>query len=288
MKKTALILVLVLLLAVASGCISEKSSGVSSTASTGAIVNSTGTTTTSTPKPRLYSTQELLDRVSKIEEFTYFENTSMELHLVVRVGNLTQDEGNVTVVYRKVGYVDLKDREAAINITTITFPGGARTFSREIIKNGEVYIFTGGTWRKLTNETFGINVSRILNVTWEYNAVSLAEKYLRRTPTNVSLKNGTELLYFPITESDLMAITSALLGRQANVSINVTNGILELRFRNGTFVGGRLGYRVEMVVRVSTPSGTAEVHETGYSYDEFVVTDINVKKPVHVPASYRA
>ncbi len=45
---------------------------------------------------------------------------------------------------------------------------------------------------------------------------------------------------------------------------------------------------MKMVIRVNTPSGEAEVHETGYSYDEFVVRDINVKKPVHVPASYRA
>ncbi len=111
---------------------------------------------------------------------------------------------------------------------------------REIIKNGRVYIFIGGSWRKLTNETFGINVSGILNVTWEYPAVSFATKYLRRSPTNVSLKNETELLYFPITERDLMAITSTLLGHRANVSVNVTNGILELRFRDGTFVGGRL------------------------------------------------
>jgi len=31
-----------------------------------------------------------------------------------------------------------------------------------------------------------------------------------------------------------------------------------------------------------------DVYEIGETYDEFVVKDINVKKPVHVPASYRA
>ncbi|WP_457741425.1 hypothetical protein [Thermococcus sp.] len=287
MKRVAIILVLVLLLALALGCISGKSSGVSSATSTSTLANSTKSGT-STPSLKLYSTGELLDKVSRIEEFTYTENTSMELHLILRIGNITQDRGNITVVYHKVGYIDLKNKEAAINITTITFPGGARTFSREIIKNGEVYLFIGGNWRKLTNGTFGINASRILNVTWEYNAVSLAEKYLRRTPTNVSIKNGTEFLYFPITRDDLMAITSALLGHQTNVSINVTNGVLELKFRNGTFIGGRVGYRVEMMLWISTPSGKAKVYETGYSYDEFSITDINIKKPVQVPALYRA
>jgi len=288
MERVLLALFMVTMLVLASGCISTKSQGVSSITPSNSTGNSTRTAVTSTFKPKLYSTQELLDRVSKIEEFTYLENTSMELHLVVHIGNLTQDKGNVTTLYRRLGYVDLKDREAAINTTATTFPGGARTFLREIIKNGQVYILIGGSWRKLTNETFGINVSGILNVTWEYNAVSFAMKYLKRSPTNVSLKNETELLYFPITERDLMAITSTLLGHRANVSVNVTNGILELRFRNGTFVGGRLGYKVEMVIRLNTPSGEAEVHETGYSYDEFVIRDINIKKPVPIPGSYRA
>jgi len=226
--------------------------------------------------------------MKKIEQFTYFENTSLKLTMNLAIGNLTQSE-NITIIYRKAGYVDLKGREAAVNITTITFPGGASVFTRQIVKGNDIYVFMGGSWIKLTNATSKLNVSEILNLTWEYNAVSLAMKYLRRKPSNVSYVNGTERLYFPVTKEDLEAITSAFLGSTANVSLNVTNGVLELMFRNGTFVGGRMAYRMEVIIRTKQPTGTpVEIHEVGYVYDKFIITDVNVKKPVKLPTSYRA
>ncbi|WP_223211919.1 hypothetical protein [Thermococcus henrietii] len=284
MRKLALVLVSVILVALVSGCVSTGSPGASNVTSG----SYTGTTSPAASGPKLYTTEELLEKMKGIEQFTYFENTSLKLTMNLAVGNLTQSE-NVTIIYRKAGYVDLKDREASINITTITFPGGASVFTRQLVKGNDIYIFASGSWIKLTNATSKLNVSKILNFTWEYNTVSFAMKYLKRKPSNVSYANGTELLYYPITKADLEAIASAFLGPNTNVSLNVTNGILELRFRNGTFVGGRMAYRIEMTLRTVQPTGTpVEVHEVGHVYDEFVVKDINVKKPVHVPASYRA
>jgi len=288
-RKLALILVSILLAAFVSGCVSTES-GASSTNPTGTSTSngSTGTTITPTSKPKLYTAGELLEEMKKIKQFTYFENTSLKLTVTVVAGNVSQSE-NVTLIYRKAGYVDLKNREAAVNITTITFPGGASVFTRQIVKGSEVYVFMNGRWIKLTNATSELNVSKVLNLTWRYNIVSFAVRYLERKPSNVSCVNGTELLYYPVTKADLEAIASAFLGPAANVSLNVTNGILELRFRNGTFVGGRIAYRIEAIIRSTQPTGTSvEVHEEGYVYDEFVITDINVKKPVHVPASYEA
>jgi len=278
MRKAAMLVVSIMMMAVVAGCLGGSPSGTSTAGNSSA-------NTSSSAGSRTYAPSELLKGMEGIHEFTYFENTSAKMTLDIWTDNKSQTE-NMTIIYKKAGYIDLKDREAAINTTTITFPGGASSFSRQIIKNNEVYISVNGRWIRLTNGTSGLNVSAMLNLTWNYNVVSFAKRYLTRKPSNVSYRNGTEFLYFPIKKEDLEAIARAFFGNGANVSMNVTNGVLELRFRNGTFVGGRMAYKMNVWMELAQLGGTIKIHEDGYVYDEFVVTDINVRKPVDLPVQY--
>ncbi len=288
MKKLGILLLVVFLVGVGAGCVGEKTT-TTSTTSTPSTTSSTLSSTTSkvSAQPKHYSRDELLKNLRSIRQFTYIENTSISFNLTVKQGNLTQS-GKVTVVYRRKGYIDFEEKKAEVNTTTITFPGGASSFTREIIVGNEVYIFFGGGWLKLTNETLGISPNVTLNMTWEYNIVNFTEKYLQREPFKETFENGTQILYYNVTEDDLRAISEPLIGKEANVTFNVTNGVLELLFRDGKLIGGRMAYKMSVHIWGEELGKRVDVYEIGETYDEFVVKDINVKKPVHVPASYRA
>jgi len=285
MKKLAIVLLVVLLVGLAAGCVGEKGKKTTTITSSPSTTTSSSTSPKASIQPEHYSTKELLKNLMDIRQFSYRENTSMVLNLTLTAGNLTQSQ-NVTVVYRRVGYVDLEDKKAEVNTTTITFPGGTSTFTRDIIVGKDVYVFLGARWFKLTNETLGISPAVLLNMTWNYNIVSFAEKYLQRKPFKEAFGNGTQFLYYNITEEDLTAIAKAFIGNTANLTFNVTNGILELRFRKGVLIGGRMGYRMSVHIWGENLGKSFDVYETGHVYDEFTVFDINVKKQVNVPQSY--
>ncbi|ASJ11143.1 hypothetical protein A3L12_07445 [Thermococcus sp. P6] len=67
-----------------------------------------------------------------------------------------------------------------------------------------------------------------------------------------------------------------------------SNGILELRFRDGQFIGGRVFYGIKLSMRKELGGKAVEIVEKGKEYDEFVIKDTNVKKSVEKPAYYRA
>jgi len=279
-RSSALVLMLILLIALASGC-------TSNTSSKAASQSTSSTTSPATAiKAKEYSFSELLKGLMKVERFTYSENASFEMTVHAKVGNQDYNE-NATITYKKTGYIDLKNREAYINTTTITFPGGTKVFLSEIIKGDEVYLFINGRWIKLpVNNSSLMNSSKMVNMTWEYNPVSIAVKYLKKKPAKVKYVNGTEVLVFNVTTEDLREMASSFLGPGTNATLNVTHGVMELLFRNGRYIGGRMAYRIEIRLTTIEPTGNAvSVYESGYVYDEFVIRDINVKKPIPTPSS---
>jgi len=282
LKKLAYVLMVLVVIGFSAGCIENGSHASSSP--TGVQSYSPTSSSKSAGQIKKYSLDEFLNNLEKIKRFSYRENTSTVLNLTLTTGNLTQSR-NVTVIYRRVRYVDLADRKADINTTTITFPSGVSTFTRDIIVGKDVYVFLGARWLKLTNETLGISLGALLNMTWKYNIVSFAGRYLQRKPFKEAFENGTQFLYYNITEEDLTAIAKAFIGN-SNMTFNVTKGVLELRFRNGVLVGGRMGYRISVHIRGENLGKRVDVYEIGHVYDEFIIFDINVKKPVKVPQSY--
>ncbi len=314
MKKLGVLLVGILVVGLVAGCIGGKSTSTTSTtaqtsttqpqtitsSTTSSITNIPTTTTSSLSetitqtktqiKPKVYSREELLKNLRKIKQFTYLENVSVTLDVKIKQENLTFNAGEVSITSKKVGYVDMINKEADINTTTTTFPGGVTTFTREIIKDGEVYLYSSGVWKKLTNESFILPPEAVLNLTWEYNAVSFVEKYLQKEPFNKTIENGTQIFYYNVTTEDLTQLARFFIGfKDTNVTFNVSKGILEVKFRDGQLIGGRIAYNMEIKILTKDPQGrTVEVIETGREYEEFVVKDINVKKSVRKPVSYRA
>jgi len=280
MKRLGLVLVALLLVGLATGCIGGNTAGTSS-ASPSVSMNSTSSTKT-TIQPKHYSREELLKNLKSIRQFSYLENTSIRFNVTVKTGNSTQRE-TMTVIYRRSGYIDLDDKKADVNTTTIVFPGGARTFTRDIIIGDNIYIFLNGRWVKLTNETLEPLSKLISNMTWRYNIVSFTERYLQGKPINETFRNGTLLLYYRITGEDLREMAGFILENGSNITFNVSRGILELRFRNGVLTGGRMGYHMTIYNRGEVRGREASIYEVGDIYDEFVITGINVKKPVRPP-----
>ncbi|MBO8173954.1 MAG: hypothetical protein H0Z18_01710 [Thermococcus sp.] len=319
MRKLGVLLVGILVVGLVAGCIGGKSTSTTSTvaqtstqatstpqsrtmtSSTTSSITKISTTTTSplsetmTPtktqtEPKIYSREELLKNLRKIKQFTYLENVSVTLDIKIKQGNLTFNAGEVSITSKKVGYVDLVNKEADINTTTTTFPGGATTFTREIIKDGEIYLYSNGVWEKLTNESFVLPPDAVLNLTWEYNVVSFVEKYLQKEPFNKTIENGTQIFYYNITTEDLNQLARFFIGfKDTNMTFNVSNGILEVKFRDGHLIGGRIAYNMRIKILTKGPQGEIiEVIEAGREYEEFIVKDINVKKNVKKPISYKA
>ncbi|WP_456368361.1 hypothetical protein [Thermococcus sp.] len=273
MRRLSLIIALLLAMSVVAGCLNES--------------QSLSTSPGATLKPKQPSREELLEGLKEIKQFTFIDNTSLRLNMTIMQGNLTQRQ-RVTIVYNRRGYLDFTERKAEINITTIVFPGGTSASTREIIVGDEVYLFLGGEWFKLDNETFGTSKSLILNMTWNYNIVNFTMKYLSREPYRVEFKNGTQFLYYNITYEDLKTMFENIMGRTLNMTFNLSNGVLELRFKGTTLVGGRMGYKLKVHMWVERFGQKMEAYESGAVYEEFYITDINVKKRVEVPSSLHA
>lgn len=250
----------------------------------------TPTQTQTKPKPKIYTREDLLKNLEKIKSFTYLENTSITFDVKIEQGNTTINAGKVSIISKKVGYMDLVNREADINTTTTTFPGGVTAFTREIIKDGEIYFYSNGVWEKLTNRTFGLSPDAVLNLTWEYNVVSFVEKYLKKEPFNETIENGTQIFYYNITTEDLNQLAKFFIGfKDTNITFNVSNGILEVKFKDGQLISGRIACNMWIRIITKDPQGEeVEIIETGREYEEFIVKDINVKKNVKKPVSYRA
>ena len=280
-SKAGVVLIAILLVALTAGCTGEKTANTFSESPTSSASPKV------TLQPKHHSTEELLRNMENIKQFSYIENTSIRFNVTIRIGNSTQRE-NTTIIYRRSGYIDLVNKKAEINTTTTVFPGGAETFTRDIIIGDKVYIFLNGRWIKLTNDTFGPLSKFIANMTWKYNIVSFTEKYLKRKPFNETFRNGTLFLYYNITEEDLRGITSSFFGNNSNMTFNVSRGVLEIRFRNGVLIGGRMGYRMTVHTWGEAVGRMVDIYETGNVYDEFVVFDINVTKRISPPELERA
>ena len=273
MKRLGLIVLLLLFVSVVAGCIAESPG--------------TPTSPNTALKPKQPSREELLEGLKEIKQFTFIDNTSLKLNMTLVQGNLTQSQ-KVTLIYNRKGYLDFTERKAEINITTVVFPGGASTLTREVIIGNEVYVSIGGNWFKLTNESIGLPPSIVLNMTWKYNIVNFTMKYLSKEPYRVEFRNGTQFLYYNLTYEDLKAIFEGLLGRASNMTTNLTSGVLELRFRGTTLIGGRAGYRVSTHIWGERLGQRFDVYEKGFVYDEFIITDVNVKKKVEAPSTFHA
>ena len=195
----------------------------------------------------------------------------MALHLILEVNGTVMQRQNMTFEFEKRAYADLKNRIAETNTTTLVYPEGGKASSRQVAIGDTIYIEANGMTQEIENGT-------LANLTWNYNPVSFALLYLQKKPEKTEFVNGTQLLYYRITSTDLLKLMGSIAPTgKANVS--VWNGILELGFRDGKLVSERTMYEFRLIMDINGD----RVTETGKVYDEIHIFDINVKKNVKVP-----
>ncbi|WP_258085076.1 hypothetical protein [Thermococcus thermotolerans] len=287
MKKYALVLILVLVIGFTAGCLGG---GSDTTTSSPAVSSSPGTTTPTTTSqsptttsqsptetPKEVTTDELLQWVSALNQYTYVSNATISMLVVVTQGNVSQRD-NVTLNIIERGYMDFESWSAVINTTTISVPDGASTNTSRIVFNNVTYIRTPLGWVKSDDPTTAEFV-------WKYNIVSLAKEYLKRTPDE--RENGERLvLRYHLSDYEVRPLATMYFATTPDTEISVKDGVLELYFENGRLVGGRVSFSVSAKTSIDDPTiGKMTITQDGSWSETIRITSINEKKNVEAPST---
>lgn len=285
MRRYALILVLILLAAVMGGCISSSGGGSSSTSGTSPRTTSETasphTTTTSSPTetspttttaPPSPSPGEWLSKVRQVE---YTSNVTLDLNVTVTQGNFSQTD-KLQLRILETAYLDFQGRNGIINTTTTSLSDGTSSTTYTRIVNGRIYTKTLSGWLEVNNSAMG-------DLVWGYNIISLAKKYINRTPIQRREDNGLTLVY-GIDTGDLLKMAATYFSPTPSAELNVSNGLLELHFVNGELKWGRISYEASSEAEVSDPTmGNMTIVQKG-SWEEVInVTGVNHKREVEKP-----
>ncbi len=285
MRRYALILVVILLAAVMDGCISSPGGGSSSTSGTApgttpqtasphptttSSPTETSPTTTTAPSPP--SPEEWLSGVRQVE---YTSNVTLDLNVTVTQGNFSQTD-KLQLRILEAAYLDFQGRNGIINTTTTSLSDGTSSTTYTRIINGRIYTKTLSGWMEVNNSAMG-------DLVWDYNLISLARKYIKRTPIRRKEDNGLTLVY-RVDTSDLLKMAATYFSPTPSAELNVSNGLLELHFVNGELKWGRISYDAISEAEVSDPTmGNMTIVQEG-SWDEVInVTGVNHKREVEKP-----
>ncbi|WP_297514414.1 hypothetical protein [Thermococcus sp.] len=213
------LIVLLLIVVIASGCISGESGRPTKTSPT--------PTTTLLPagEPRNYTQEELLQNLERITFLRFWEETTGVT--VVIIGNANQ---TMEIKGSKVGYVDIASRRTEVNSTATV--GSSIIKSRIIVTNESAYFEFAGRGENLTEP-------EAVEKLWEStNVLEVVRRYLTELePFKVDFVNGTQEFYYNVTNTMMLGEVPGIEG-SGNVAIN---GTAILRFRGG--------YPVEVVFR---------------------------------------
>ncbi|AIU69597.1 hypothetical protein TEU_04145 [Thermococcus eurythermalis] len=205
------LVVLLLIVVLASGCIS----GESDTATN----NSKTATTTLMPLKELrnYSKEELLQNLETITFVRFRTETTGIATTIIGEANQTVSIKNV-----KVGYVDITNRRAEVNSTAAMGPSTLK--SRIVVTNESAYIEAMGRKENLTDPEV------IEGLFESINPVSIVKRALvELEPIKTDFINGTQEFYYNLTNT-LALSEMPEAGRDGNATIK---GTAVLRFRGG-------------------------------------------------------
>ncbi|CAD5245282.1 hypothetical protein [Thermococcus camini] len=286
MKRYAFLLIVVLLTGAVAGCLGGGGSGVtpSTTTESGGTSPTTTTTqqTTTTPSqtatetPSGQDVNALLQGVSKIRQFTYTSNASLEM-LVTIEGNGTSQEDNVTLHILERGYMDFESWSAWINSTTVSLPDGARTNTSRIVVENVTYIQTIVGWVRTEDRAAS-------DILWRYSIVGLAREYLKEKPDSVETGAVTKLTY-SIPDYRLKPLATVYFAASPDTVVYVKDGQLELWFSEERLIGGRLSFSVSSETNVDDPTlGKMTIKQDGKWSETFKIDSINEKRSVREPS----
>ncbi len=282
MRKGVLVIFLVLLIGVASGCLGG-SKTTSQTSSQTTAINNTFTSTSMTTRTTTTTSQNPLETLKgslkDIKQFTYRGKSYVHMNVTVLMSNFTQNN-TIALSMKEAGYLDFSSMEAIINTTTITEPDNTTLKTIKVIKDGKTYLKTiigpGVGSLNITN-----NVSSFI---WDYNPISLAKRYISSLPDKV-VKNGesTQLVY-TLNWQDVRALAIPYLAVTKDTGIKVKSGKLTLQFKGDRLTGIYVEYSVIATSVVKDPllgQMTIEISAKGTS--NYEITSINKKMKVEPP-----
>ncbi|AFL95304.1 hypothetical protein CL1_1101 [Thermococcus cleftensis] len=285
MRRYAFLLIVLLVIATA-GCLGGN--GQAPTTTEGQISTPTTTpnletttssspteTTTTTFTPPELDLNGLLENVLGIKQFTYLSNATLNMTVTIE-GNGTSQNDNVSLRIIERGYIDFDSWSAWINSTTLSLQDGARTNASRIVVNNVTYIQTPVGWVTSEDPT----VSEVL---WRYSVVGLAREYLGEKPDSVEGGEVIRLTYL-VPDYKLKPLAALYFAVSENTDVVVRDGKLELWFRDGRLVGGRLSFSVSSTAEVDDPVlGKMTITQAGTWDETFKVTSINEKRKVNPP-----
>jgi len=287
MKKLGLVLILLVILSVASGCLggeertstqSESSSTYpSSTLQTTTTEKDTTTSTgnTETESPGGYTREELLQGVSGITKFTYVANASIHMNVTVNQEGIVQrDSLNLSI--NEQGYLDFDGMKAWINTTTTSLPDGVSSNTSRIIIGDTMYIQTPVG---MVEAEGGLG-----DPIWQYNLVSLAKRYLTKEPEERE-ENGELVLIYRLEERDAEALAKMYLALSPDAQVSIKWGSMVLRFKDGKLVGGAMSYYAISEVVITDPSiGNMTIRQEALWEESVEIREINEGIEISAPS----
>ena len=281
MKRYAVPLIAILLIGLVAGCLGGNGGRTASDSTSSAIPSTTEKmettttgqpTTTTTRTPEGPDLDELLKAVSSIGQFTYTSNATLRMLVTIEQGN-TSETDNVTLNVLENGYMDYESWSAWINSTTVSLPDGARTNTSRMVVDNVTYIQTIIGWVKAEDPAAS-------EIVWRYSIVGLAREYLGEKPDAIE-NDGILKLVYRIPDYKLRPLATVYFATSPDTVVNVEDGRLELYFRDGQLVGGRLSFSVSSETDVNDPTlGEMKITQEGTWDETFEITSINEKRKV--------
>ncbi len=288
MRKYALLVVALILIGFATGCMGQEGKGGTTMVQpSGPLVNVTtesqthSQTTTSQPlttgNEKTTDLKELQRAVNGIGQFAYVSNTTINM-TVTLTSNKTSQSENLTLVIGEKGYIDLQAKRAWVNSTTQTPPAGPSTTMSRIVIGNTTYMHIVSGWIKL-------NDSRVSEMVWGFNIVALAKTYLEKKPDSIKT-GGVTVLTYRVPNYLITPLAKNYFATSPNSSVEVRDGTLELYFRGDRLMGGRLSFHVKAEAEINDNLlGKMHIEQEGSWVETVRITSINVKEEVKAPTT---
>ncbi|MDI3476076.1 MAG: hypothetical protein PWQ79_145 [Thermococcaceae archaeon] len=274
MKRLGIILVIILLTASLSGCIgnSHEETQTPPSPSTTSTTGASHTSTSSTERP-INDIEGAKSSLESVKQFTYELKTALSMNISLQTSGISQNSSIKLIVLEK-GYLDFESKEAWINTTTVSLPDNVSVSLTQVVKGGKTYIKTN----------LGIlNVSNEENPVWEYNAVSLARKYLQQVP--LESESGEELkITYILDREDVKGLATPYIAIDNGTGIEVKKGRITFFFRDGSLSEVEIEYILVTRTPIEDPVlGSGEIIQEVEGRSTIKITSFNKKVEVSPP-----
>ncbi|WP_456367475.1 hypothetical protein [Thermococcus sp.] len=272
MKKLAGAIV-VLIVVLASGCLgsnaqpSQETQTLSSNSS--AVAQTSSVSSSSSPA---VSERITLDKALRgIESYTYSRDVRMTTNLTITFSDNFTRRVNFSTIVRELGYVDVKERKAKINITTTTFPDNRTLNIEEVIIGNTSYLILNSHVKRMNSTDF-----------WNVHPLAILLAVSKIKPLAQYTENGTLVLVYSPPEEVLRPLVKSYFGIE-NANTTITDAVIEVYISNKNVTEMRLVYSTRIEAVSEGISGRIRITGTGTWKSTVRFISINEKENIRPP-----